>query len=656
MARQPPRLNLENVNARLRDEEDSAGGTPGSGLPNGLLSSLLTLYHNQPPTVSTPASEASTALNTPVHSRAGSGGWEFPFVRPKNERSGAGTIANLIASTGNISGAAAPKQSQLAPNTKRPGYQLSRYSNEKDIPTLGHKRNDSAATLNENTPFARHAANLSTDTLVQEGTSWAHKLKGSISSSNLRLTPTHSHTPSENIRTNKRKKAEVYITRHVAQIIERQEFILRLARAMMMFGAPSHRLQSQIMGTARVLEVDLALMYLPDIMLISFDDASTGTSSIRFIRQPAALDLGKLSDAYELYWKVIHDDLSVNDASDQLSHLMKSPKIYPWWLLMIIGGMCSSFITVAAFNGSFLDAVAVWPLGAILLGMQLLAARNELYSNVFEIVITALFSFIAGGMAASHRLCYPAIASGSVVLILPGFIVLSGSLEIMSRNIVSGSVRMVYAVIYALFLGFGLAIGAKTYAKIVGSSIVGITDYTCTESHDPLGGWWQVTPTAWWAFFTVPGFSIFLSLRNFIPVKRTELILLVAISSIGWVTNHFTATQFQNQADIAAGVGAFAVGLVANLYARFFAGNAFVIMITGILFQVPSGLGAGGLFGFVSEQSSEGASTSETYESGFQVGLQLISVAIGITVGLGLALLIVHPIPSRRRGGGVFSL
>lgn len=91
------------------------------------------------------------------------------------------------------------------------------------------------------------------------------------------------------------------------------------------------------------------------------------------------------------------------------------------------------------------------------------------------------------------------------------------------------------------------------------------------------------------------------------------------------------------------------------MYGRFFDGNAFVIMITGILFQVPSGLGSGGLLAFVSEQSS-GTGSTTSYISGFQTALQLVSVAIGLTVGLGLALLVVHPIPSRKRGGGVFSL
>ena len=75
--------------------------------------------------------------------------------------------------------------------------------------------------------------------------------------------------------------------------------------------------------------------------------------------------------------------------------------------------------------------------------------------------------------------------------------------------------------------------------------------------------------------------------------------------------------------------------------------------ITGILFQVPSGLGNGGLLNFVSDQTS---GSSSSYISGFQTALQLISVAIGLTVGLGISLVIVHPVQSRRRAGGLFSL
>jgi uncharacterized membrane protein YjjB (DUF3815 family) len=271
-----------------------------------------------------------------------------------------------------------------------------------------------------------------------------------------------------------------------------------------------------------------------------------------------------------------------------------------------------------------------------------------------RITIAMLFSFISAALASTRLFCYSAVASSSIVLILPGYFVTCGALEIMSRNIISGSVRMMYAVVYCLFLGFGLAMGGQAYVKFTGQYIFATTDYTCSSTHD-ADIWYRATPSLWWAFLTVPLYSVALSLRNFCSWRRREIILLVLISSSGWVTNKFTSRYFVGQSDMSAACGAFAVGILANVWAKFFGGNAFVIMITGILFQLPSGLGSGGLLGFVSEKSTGSLSTT-TYLSGFQTALQLVSVAIGLSVGLGISLFLVHPIQSKKRQGGVFSL
>lgn len=58
--------------------------------------------------------------------------------------------------------------------------------------------------------------------------------------------------------------------------------------------------------------------------------------------------------------------------------------LYKGWMTVVIGGFCSAFITPISFKGSFVDALAAFPLGAILVWVQNLSARNELYSNVFE--------------------------------------------------------------------------------------------------------------------------------------------------------------------------------------------------------------------------------------------------------------------------------
>ncbi|KAF5367346.1 hypothetical protein D9615_010265 [Tricholomella constricta] len=109
--------------------------------------------------------------------------------------------------------------------------------------------------------------------------------------------------------------------------------------------------------------------------------------------------------------------------------------------------------------------------------------------------------------------------------------------------------------------------------------------------------------------------------------NQSELPLLVGISCIGWAINYFTGTKFVEQSDISAAVGAFALGLVANIYARRFNGNAFVVMVIGILFQPPSGVGSGGFLNYLSSHTQEDASS---YLSRFETALKLISIAIGL--------------------------
>ncbi|KAJ7869337.1 hypothetical protein B0H14DRAFT_3861217 [Mycena olivaceomarginata] len=109
--------------------------------------------------------------------------------------------------------------------------------------------------------------------------------------------------------------------------------------------------------------------------------------------------------------------------------------------------------------------------------------------------VAKLFSFLSAALASTGFFCYFGVASNSVVLILLASSS-SGSLAIMSRNIISGSLRMYCGVVYLLFIGFGLAIGAEAV------------------SHDANGPWWPRTKSLYWAFLTVPIYSLFLSMRN----------------------------------------------------------------------------------------------------------------------------------------------
>jgi len=66
------------------------------------------------------------------------------------------------------------------------------------------------------------------------------------------------------------------------------------------------------------------------------------------------------------------------------------PPKYKLWQQLIIGACAAAFIQPSAFYGSFIDCLMAMPLGALLVLVQVLVSRNDLYSSLFECVSLAL--------------------------------------------------------------------------------------------------------------------------------------------------------------------------------------------------------------------------------------------------------------------------
>jgi uncharacterized membrane protein YjjP (DUF1212 family) len=118
---------------------------------------------------------------------------------------------------------------------------------------------------------------------------------------------------------------------------------------------------------------------------------------------------------------------------------------YKAWQIIIIGFWCSAFISITAFNASVIDLLIAAPLGSILVAVQLwVSKKSDILSSIFEIVIAAIASFVAAGLASTYLFCYASITSAAIVLVLPGWLVCNAALELQARSIVCGSVRLVW--------------------------------------------------------------------------------------------------------------------------------------------------------------------------------------------------------------------
>ena len=214
---------------------------------------------------------------------------------------------------------------------------------------------------------------------------------------------------------------------HVADVLKRHQYLLKLCRALMSYGAPTHRLEEYMRMSARVLEVEGQFLYIPGCMIISFDDSGTHTTEVRIVRTAQSVHLGKLRDTHEIYKEVVHDLIDLDEAMTRLSQIIKAENVFKPWFLVVIYGIASMCVGPFAFGARPIDMPIAFFLGCVLGFLQLIIApKSELYSNIFEITASVLTSFLArafGSINNGQLFCFSALAQSSIALILPGYIV-----------------------------------------------------------------------------------------------------------------------------------------------------------------------------------------------------------------------------------------
>lgn len=452
-----------------------------------------------------------------------------------------------------------------------------------------------------------------------------------------------------------RLEDEIRITVHIAAILSRQRYLTKLCEALMRYGAPTHRLEEYLAMTARVLEIDAQFLYLPGCMFVSFGDATTHTTDLRLLRYPQGVDLGKLKDVHEIYKEVVHDVIGVEEATARLDEIMARKQKFNKWHLILLYGFASATVGPFAFGARLIDMPIAFFLGCLVGSLNLLLVpRSVLYANIFELTAALLTSFLARAFGSIPRsqdtpddkiFCFSALAQSSIALILPGYIVLCSSLELQSRNLLAGSVRLVFAIIYSLVLGFGMMLGTSFYGSM---------DDNASQAHTcPADPYLNEYASA---FPFVLLFTVCLTLINQAKYKQVPMMLLTSFA--GYTVNFFSAKHFSTNTQIANALGAFTIGVIGNLYSRIHHGLAAAAMLPAIFVQVPSGLAATGSLisglQYANEmKNGEGRKTDTAKVYGdvvFELGYGMVQVSLAITVGLFLAALVVYPLGKRRSG------
>jgi uncharacterized membrane protein YjjP (DUF1212 family) len=158
------------------------------------------------------------------------------------------------------------------------------------------------------------------------------------------------------------------------------------AKALLMFGSPSYRVEQQLLIFADVAHVDCELTLLPTVVIASFGTPNAPTSSLQILWQPGGLVLGKLQDVHAVYNRVLHDEISAVDGTTELEVIMAAKPVYPWFIEYFFTFALAAIVCPLGFGGSFIDLWLAGSFAVFIKAVKRAFVRARMYATTFECV------------------------------------------------------------------------------------------------------------------------------------------------------------------------------------------------------------------------------------------------------------------------------
>ncbi|KAI8333679.1 hypothetical protein BC941DRAFT_454945 [Chlamydoabsidia padenii] len=430
-----------------------------------------------------------------------------------------------------------------------------------------------------------------------------------------------------------------------------QRFLTRFVEAFVSSGAPSHRLDYCTHLLLRKWNISAQFGYFPGFLIISFDNPyDTFPTRVQLVKTDTNLDINRLIGIYQVFESIMTDEMTIQEATHQLNHVTRAPRLYSNWTVIIAYGAASSTSMPLFFYGGLMDMAFGFGLGIIVaIGSIYVSRRITRFTSIFDVLQCALVGFLAATASSrlsSTNVCFYALSVGGVVNLLPGYSTLVSMLEIASGTVASGTLRLTTTLVYSLLLGFGLAIGASTHQLLFPGLALISSNSSCED-----------TLPSWTHLVFVPIFAIANAIVLRAHQRKFGIMILLAILSHG--VHYVALIYFVNYPHLATVLAAFVVAMVSNIYARIQPTVGFVDMITGLFFLVPGSVGVSSsldTFGHAlsnaasSPRPSNNNAVSEMSiilnagQQGILFAVHIMVITVSVSIGLVLAALVIYPI------------
>jgi uncharacterized membrane protein YjjP (DUF1212 family) len=388
-------------------------------------------------------------------------------------------------------------------------------------------------------------------------------------------------------------------------------FVLALGRALHRYGTPAHRLEQGLRNCCDRLGLEAELFTTPTTIIMSFGQPTELKTRMMRV-EGGELDMGKLARVDEIAEAVANHRLTPIEGGRQLDAIIAAPSQFNRPVGTLMGGVTAASLAVF-FGGGLEDVAAAGAIGLVLGLLTQYLQRSIDQARVLELVAAAFAAFVSSVGAAFWPAIDPSLVTvSSLIILLPGMSLTIAMTELATRNLMSGTARLVAAIIVLLELVVGVALGeqlAHALVHVPGNAPVSLPEWT-----------------RWVALVTSS-----LGVAVVVQAKWKQIGWIVAACFIGYVGSRSGTAWLGSQMGVL--VGAFALGVVSNLYARFMDRPAMVVQVPAVFLLVPGSLGFRGMSSLLDKDTLSGVETL----------FAMFVVAMAIASGLLIASAVVPP-------------
>jgi uncharacterized membrane protein YjjP (DUF1212 family) len=389
-------------------------------------------------------------------------------------------------------------------------------------------------------------------------------------------------------------------------------FVLRLSRALHVYGIPAHRLEEVMEKAAEKLGLKGQFFSTPTSILASFGrQDEPGVYLMRVT--PGEVNLGKIAELDDVATCVLRGALGPAEGSEKIDRILVEPHRYGGALTTIAFSMASA--AASRFLGGGVKEITASALIGLVIGLlSLFSVKYQSFGKVFEFVaagaasaLAASLTFVIGAYAVSN-----ATLAGLIVL-MPGLTLTTALIELSTRNLSSGTARLSGAFVVFLSIGFGVAAGGSIANLLFGQPAV--------ASIATLPAWTEAL-----ALVTMP-----IALTILLRAQLRDAVWIVVAGGLAVGGSRLGVIFFGPEMGVF--LGALTVGVASNWYARLLDRPAIITEVPGIMLLVPGSVGFRGLAALMDEKIVSGVDTS----------FKMVLTAVALVAGTLMANIIAPP-------------